>query len=194
VDHSSELSNKNDLDVFSRIIHLGILIPGIAAWLTGELAGDFEKTRHLGFNVHKWLGITLAAFVCLRLIYGLIGPKSYRFKQWLPFTKDRLKASWEDVSGLLRFRLPDRPTHIGLAGLVQTFGLALFVWMALTGTLMFFYLVPGQEARGVLSFVEEIHEIGEALIPIFLVLHVGAVILHALFGRQLWRPMIFLKE
>ena len=42
--------------------------------------------------------------------------------------------------------------------------------------------------------IEEIHEIGEGLIPVFLVLHVGAVILHALFGRQLWRPMIFLKE
>ena len=194
MDQQAAITPKNDLDVFSRVIHLGILVPGLSAWLTGELAGDFEKAKHLGFTVHKWLGITLAVFVCLRLIYGLLGPRTYRFAQWLPYTKDRLKAAWEDVLGLLRFRLPDRPTHIGLAGLVQAFGLALFVWMALTGTLMFFYLVPGQKARGVMHFIEEIHEIGESLIPIFLILHVGAVILHALFGRQLWRPMIFLKE
>ena len=110
------------------------------------------------------------------------------------FSRDRLKTAWEDVLGLLRFRLPDRATHLGLAGLVQAFGLALFVWMALTGTLMFFYLVPGQEVKGVLHLIEEIHGIGESLIPVFIVLHVGAMILHALFGRQLWRPMIFLKE
>ena len=93
MNQNSDISHKNDLDVFSRIIHLGILVPGIAAWLTGELAGDFEKASRLWFAVHKWLGITLAAFVCLRLIYGLIGPRTYRFTQWLPYTKERLKTS-----------------------------------------------------------------------------------------------------
>ena len=190
----SRIAKRNELDVFSRIIHLGILIPGVAAWLTGELAGDFEKIEHLGFTVHKWIGITMAVFVCLRLIYGIIGPKTFRFTLWLPFTKDRLKAVGEDVLGLLRFRLPDRPTHVGLAGLVETFGLAVFTWMALTGTQMFFFLMPGQEATGIWHFIEEIHEIGESLIPVFLLVHVGAVTLHALFGRQLWKPMIFLKE
>ncbi len=77
---------------------------------------------------------------------------------------------------------------------VQTFGLLVFTWMGLTGGLMFFLLVPGQEARGVVHAIQEIHEIGEGLIPVFLVLHVGAVILHALSGRHLWRKMIFLKE
>ena len=103
MEQQTHVTPKNDLDVFSRIIHLWILVPGIAAWLTGELAGDFEKTRHLGFTVHKWLGISLSAFVCLRLVYGLIGPRTYRFKQWLPYTKDRLKASWEAALGLLSF-------------------------------------------------------------------------------------------
>ena len=194
MDQHAKMAKRNELDVFSRIIHLGILIPGIAAWLTGELADDFEKAEHLGFTIHKWLGITLAFFVCLRLLYGLLGPKTFRFTQWVPFTKDRLKAVGEDVLGLLRFRLPDRPTHVGLAGLVETFGLAVFTWMALTGTLLFFFLMPGQEARGIWHFIEEIHEIGEALIPVFLVIHVGAVVIHALFGRHLWKRMIFLKE
>ena len=67
MDQHSGMTKRNDLDVFSMIIHLGMLIPGIAAWLTGELADDYEKAEHLGFTTHKWLGITLASFVCLRL-------------------------------------------------------------------------------------------------------------------------------
>lgn len=194
MDQQPFITKRNELDVFSKIIHLGMLIPGIAAWLTGELADDYEKAEHLGFSIHKWLGISLAFFVCLRLLYGIVGPKTIRFTHWLPYSKDRLKEAGEDLLGLLRCRLPDRPTHVGLAGIVEAFGLAVFTWMALTGTLMFFFLVPGQEAIGFLGFIEEIHEIGEGLVPLFLFVHVGAVILHALFGRQLWKPMIFLKE
>ncbi len=94
----------------------------------------------------------------------------------------------------MKFRLPDRASHQGLAGLVQTFGVLTFSWMAVTGTLMFFYLKLGQEASGVLHFVMEMHGIGEAAIPLFLGLHVGAVVLHALFGNHLWRRMLFLEE
>jgi len=136
----------------------------------------------------------LAVFVCLRLINGLIGPAQVRFTKWVPYTKPRLLAVWEDVRTLLTFRLPDRPIHIGIAGIVQTFGLIVFSWMAITGGLMFFYLKPGQEAGGLLHIVEELHEIGEGLIPVFLCLHVGAVLLHAVFGRHIWRKMFFLKD
>ena len=69
-----------------------------------------------------------------------------------------------------------------------------FTWMALTGSLMFFYIRPGQKAGGLLHSTMEIHEIGEGLIPVFLVLHVGAFLLHALAGRHKWRKVLFLKE
>ena len=59
---------------------------------------------------------------------------------------------------------------------------------------MFFYLEPGQKAGGVIHFIQDMHEIGEGAIPVFLGLHVGAVILHALFGRHLWRRMVFFED
>jgi len=190
----SDVPRKNDLDGFARFIHLGILTFGLLAYLASGWAEEYEKAQHFGFTVHKWLGILLASFVALRLIYGIIGPKSVRFTQWVPYTKERWLKAWEDVLTLVRLRLPDRPVHEGLAGIVQTFGLLVFTWMALTGSLMFFLLVPGQKARGVVHAIQEIHEIGQGLIPVFLFLHVGAVILHALSGRHIWRKMIFLKE
>ena len=134
------------------------------------------------------MGLTISIY--LRLIYGMVGSENARFSHWVPYTKARMRLVWEDILTLLKFRLPDRPIHQGIAGLVQTFGLLTFSWMALTGSLMFFYLEPGQKASGVIHFIEEIHEIGEVAIPLFLGLHVGAVFLHALSGRHLWRRMI----
>ncbi len=76
------------------------------------------------------------------MIYGQVGPAMARFNAWVPYTKEKLMMVWEDILTLLRFRLPDQPSHVGLSGLVQTFGLLIFTWMALTGSLMFFYLEP----------------------------------------------------
>jgi cytochrome b len=190
----TELAKKDDLDIFVRFLHLGILTCGLLAYLTSGWAGDYEHAKHLGFTLHKWLGIGLAFFIALRLFYGLVGPANVRFKQWVPYNKAGLLLVWEDILTLLKFRLPYRQSHQGLAGLVQSFGLLIFSWMAFTGSFMFFYLQPGRKTGGVLHFIEELHEIGEAVIPIFLALHVGAVILHALTGRHLWRKMFFLKE
>jgi len=66
--------------------------------------------------------------------------------------------------------------------------------MALTGSLLFFYLEPGIKAQGTIHFIKEIHEVGEALLPLFFAVHGGAVILHAFMGRHYWREMVFLKE
>jgi len=190
----TEVSKRDDLDVVARVIHLGLMVFALAAWSASGWAEDYAHTKHLGFTVHSWLGMGLATFISLRLVYGLVGPASVRFSQWVPYTKARLRFVWEDILTLLKFRMPDRPSHQGLAGLVQTFGLLTFLWVGLTGSLMFFYLEPGQEAGGLLHFVMEMHEIGETAIPLFLGLHVGAVVLHALFGNHLWRRMLFLEE
>jgi len=188
------VTKTGDLDVVTRIIHLGMMIFGVLAWIVGDWAGDYEHAKHLGYTVHSWLGMGLALFVSLRLIYGVIGPATVRFSHWVPYTKSRLLFVWEDIQTLLRFHLPNRPAHQGLAGLVQGFGLLIFSWVALTGCLIFFYLKPGAEASGMVHYIKEMHEIGEGLIPLYLGLHVGAVILHALTGHHLWRKMIFLKE
>jgi cytochrome b len=189
-----EASKRDELDLVTRLIHLGLMFFALAAWITSGWAEEYEHAKHVGFTVHSWLGMGLATFIGLRLIYGLVGPANVRFSQWVPYTKAKLRFVWEDVLTLLKFRMPERPSHQGLAGLVQTFGLLTFAWLALTGSLLFFYLKPGQEAAGLLHFVMEMHEIGETAIPLFLGLHVGAVVLHALFGNHLWRSMLFLKE
>jgi len=184
----------NELESIAQVIHLGLTLFGISAWATGFLADDYKRLEHPGFSIHSWLGISLTFFLILRIGYGFCGPDDYKFSKWVSYTKDRLRAVLEDIWTLMRFKLPERPMHVGLSGLVQTFGLGAFAWMALTGGLMFFYLTPGQKARGVLHLIKEMHEAAIWLIPIYLGIHVGAVLLHAMAGDHRWRWIFFLKE
>lgn len=187
-------SQDQALDSFSLCIHLGLVVFGIAAWLSGMAADDYKAQHHLGFTLHTWLGMGLSVFMALRLGTGIFGPHCGRFNEWLPFTRERLALVAEDLAGLLLLRLPHRPVHQGLAAVVEALGLMIFFLMAATGICLFFTVIPGQKARGLAHAIKEVHEVGAVLIPLFLACHGGAVLLHALGGRHLWRRIFFLPE
>ncbi len=188
-------SGKSEgLDSFTVFLHFGLMIFGVLAWLTGDWAGDYKKVRHLGFMVHKMLGLGTVLFVAGRLFHGFCGPEPARFANWVPYTPERVKMILEDIRSLFTRKLPERAPHQGLAALWESLGLAVFTWMSATGLLMFLFLIPGQKAHGAVRLVKELHEFGELLVPIFLGVHVGAVILHALAGDHRWRTIFFLKD
>jgi ABC-type uncharacterized transport system YnjBCD permease subunit len=39
------------------------------------------------------------------------------------------------------------------------------------------------------EIIEELHEVGEVLIPVYLALHVGSVVVHSLAGHPIWQRM-----
>jgi len=183
---------KDKLDFPTLLLHTGITIFGLTAWLTGDWAGDYKRLSHPGFSLHRGLGICLAGFILVRLLYGVLGPVQFRWGSLIPLDfRAWLGSAVEDLQSLLRLELPDRPRFWGLKGMVQLFGLLVFSWMALTGSLLFTYLEPGRKAHGLLRVIKEMHEIGEILIPIFLALHLTGVLLDALWGRQKWRRVLF---
>lgn len=188
------VTERQNLDEVTRLIHLGLTVFGILALVTGLYAGDYKRVHHFGFSLHKWMGLTLSFFMAWRIWNGFFGPSEAIFQQWVPYSPERLRMVWEDGINLLRLKLPERPSHQGLAGLVQTFGLAVFAWMAGTGSLMALFLTPGHKARGLLHAIKEAHELGLWLIVAFLLIHGGAVVLHALLGNHLWRRMFYLEK
>jgi len=191
----SDLQNVPDrLDTVTRVLHLGIAFFGLLAWGTGWMADDYKDLRHAGFTLHAWIGNGTAVFIGLRLLYGIVGPRPARFWTWLPVTPGRLRLVREDLSGLLRLQLPDREPRQGLASVVESFGLAIFTFLSGTGIALFLYLEPGAKARGTMHFIKELHEAGEVLLPLYIGIHAGAVLLHALSGRHLWKRMLFLRE
>lgn len=187
------------LDVTTRFLHLGLAVFGIWAWLIGSGwigagAGDYDHPDHSWYLQHRWVGITFSVFLLLRILWGFVGPASARFANWVPWTRTRFKAVIEDVQSLLHFRFPLRPTHVGIAGLVQALGLLVFLWIALSGLSNAFFITPGVKLAGHWPrFIKHYHEIGDVLIPLYLILHIGGAITHSLAGKQVWKKMLFLE-
>jgi cytochrome b len=182
------------IDIPTRVIHLGIMVFALTAYFTGDGADDYKKLEYSGYTLHKWLGMGLSLSILLRIVYGLVGAEAARFSNWVPYTKKRLRLAGEGLMSVFLYRKPKRPAHQGIAGAINAAGMVIFTWMAVTGSLLFFFLEPGRRAGGFVHFVEEIHEVGETLVPVYLVIHIGAVIIHALYGRDIWRKMVFMKR
>lgn len=170
---------------YAKVLHVGMAVFGITAFLTGELAEDGAAS--LGYLLHAYLGLSLGLFMLLRMLPGVAPRGPLRFADWSPFTRRQWELAREDFASLLRFRVPQRGMHEGLAGLTQAFGIMLFAWMSATGAGLF--VLGGGAESGLFEFVEEIHEVGESLIPLYLLLHVGSVLLHSLAGHPVWRRM-----
>ena len=176
------------------LVHFGLAVVGIAALCSGLFADDYKNIAHWGFSFHRWIGISTASIVLLRVLLGVVGPYDLRFSNWVPYTRERFSYVKEDLGGLRRLDLPPRPPHFGMMGLVQFFGLVVFLLVALSGIVLFWGIQPGQKAQGIVHTVKEFHETGLFFISLFLTLHVGGVIMHALHGRHNWRRMFFLNR
>ena len=181
-------------DPATRLIHFLLAALGVAAVVSGQFADDYRRSAHAGYDVHKWIGLAMAAALLARFAWGFAGPAAIRFSRWLPVTAGRLDVAWRDLAGLARLRIPvHEEGHGGLAGVVQAIGLLAFAWMAASGALLFAYLEPGARVTGWLRAVKELHEGGQVVVLGYLALHVGAVLANALAGRPLWRRMFTLR-
>ncbi|WP_417911383.1 cytochrome b/b6 domain-containing protein [Candidatus Electronema sp. TJ] len=189
--------NSNDnarLGNLVRFWHLAMIALVLSALLSGEGADDYKKMDQAGFLLHGGIGLAVLAALCGYFLHGLIGPKDSRLSSWFPFTPARLRQTGKDIAVLTTFKLPEHRRRQGLAGLVQFFGLIAFSWLAATGAVMYFFMERGAKVHGIMHMVKEAHEVGTVLIPIYLALHVGAVIAHSLTGHQVWKEIFFFKS
>ncbi|MGH8397611.1 MAG: cytochrome b/b6 domain-containing protein [Gammaproteobacteria bacterium] len=194
----TDTTSPKPLDRVTRFLHLGLAVFGVWAWLIGSGwigagAGDYDHPDHSWYIQHRWVGITFTGFLFARILWGVIGPTNARFANWVPWTRGRFKLVIEDVRSLLRLRIPDRPTHAGLSGLVEALGLLVFLWLAVSGLTNAITITPGVKLTGWPRVIKHWHEIGDVLVPAYLVLHVGGTIAHSLAGKHIWKKMLFLE-
>lgn len=178
-------TSDQNYSIQAKWIHLGLAGFGIAAYLTAELAEGGAQS--FGYLLHAYLGLSLAATMVLRFAAGAGRSESLAFRNWSLFSGRQWSLVLDDLRGLLTLKLRERGRHEGLAGLVQAVGLLIFAWMAVTGTGLYF--LGGGAETALYEVVEEAHELGEGLIPLYLLLHVGAVILHTLIKEPVWQRM-----
>ncbi len=191
---NTSIEGRNKLGTATMLVHLGLMVSGMAAVITGPLAEDYKHPDFSGYSLHSWLGAALAIAAVVRLWRAVAGPVEDRFYSWIPLSAGRLRQVREDLAGLMRLQLPERPARQGVAGLVQAMGLLGFFFMAMTGSALYFVLEPGSKATGLAHDIKELHEVGVLLVLPFLALHIGAVITHALCGKQYWKQAFFIAE
>ena len=178
-------TESSPFPLIAKFLHGGIAIFGLAAFLSGELAEDGLQTT--GYYLHAYLGLSLAIFIGMRIYRGFTAVAPLGFSGWSPFSLRQWSLAIQDLRDLMQLRVPERGIHEGLSGLTQAFGLMLFSWMALTGAGLF--LLASSPEGNLLEALEELHEVGESLIPLYLALHVGSVVVHSLAGKPIWQRM-----
>jgi len=109
-----------DYPGYAKILHMGLAAFGVTAYLTAELAENGHNT--FGYLLHAYLGLSLAAFLLMRAIPGLIGGGVLKFSGWSLFSRKQWTQAFEDTRGLFKLQVPERGMHEGMAGLVQAVG------------------------------------------------------------------------
>ncbi|MGH8401138.1 MAG: cytochrome b/b6 domain-containing protein, partial [Gammaproteobacteria bacterium] len=124
--------------------------------------------------------------------YGFFGPRASRFDTWVPYTRARFALVMDDLRTLARFRIPKPVSHQGLNAAVISLALLLFTWQGISGAIMSLAITPGMRTHGWVHTIQDLHGTGGTWIPGYLILHVGATVLHALNRQQIWKKMLFL--
>ena len=69
----------------AKTIHMGLAVFGIIAYLTAE--GVEHSDGGFGYQLHAYLGLTLMAFIILRVLHAYTVTTEMRFSSWSPFSK-----------------------------------------------------------------------------------------------------------
>lgn len=133
-----------------------------------------------GERAHEWAGYALGAVVILRIVWGFVGSRYARFREFLP-TPARLRhylAHFPDNHG-------DRPGHNPVGALMILFLLVMLLVTALSGWLQELDAFWGEE------WPQRLHELAADAVMVAVVVHVAAVLLmQRLTGVALIRAMI----
>jgi cytochrome b len=194
--HSSAQPHRA-FDPLLRALHwvLALSIVGLIA--TSQLAeafehGPYEETI---WNLHILAGYVLTSGLLARLLWGLVGPSSARWKDmWHP-------AVWKDSLKNLRLPRAHRVGHDPLASLAYLFAYGVMALMVATGMGLAaseFQTGPLAAWLGGAAWLEDVlgepHELGFALMLGFIGLHMAALAFHQLRGERVAQSMVTGKQ
>lgn len=173
-------------DLPVRIIHWGLALAVLGAWLSRELEGDW-------FRVHTWCGYTVLLLAATRVVWGFVGTRHARFSGFVrgPGTILRYLRALFGAAGA-----PSPAGHNPLGALMVLALLALLLAQALTGlfandqimeTGPLFGYVSAQLSDRLTTLHKQLFDVLVGAIAI----HVAAALAYLVFKREnLILPMI----
>ncbi len=180
-------------DPLLRILHWSLALAILALVATSQLAEAFEHGPYEDtiWNLHILAGYTLTVALLTRLLWGLVGPASARWRDlWHP-------AVWKATLGELRLPARHRLGHDPVASLAYLFAYGVMTLMVATGLGLAaseFHTGPLAAWLGNAAWLEDVlgepHEAGFALMLGFVGLHLAALAFHQLRGERVAQSMV----
>ena len=184
-------------DPLLRLLHWVIALAIVALIATSQLADLFEHGTYENtlWNLHILTGYVLTAGLLTRLLWGVVGPVSARWRDlWHP-------AVWKDSLKNLRLPAKHRAGHDPLASLAYLFAYGVMALMVVTGLGLAaseFQTGPLASWLGSAGWLEDVlgepHEAGFALLLGFIGLHMAALVFHQLRGERVAQSMVTGKQ
>jgi len=184
-------------DSLLRLLHAAIALSVISLIITSQLADWFEHGPHEDtlWNLHILSGYVLATSLLTRLLWGLVGPASARWRDlWHP-------AVWKDSLKRLRLPAAHRVGHDPIASLAYLFAYGVMALMVVTGLGLAaseFQAGPLAGWLGNATWLEDVledpHEAGFSLMLGFIGLHMAALVFHQLRGERVAQSMLTGKQ
>ncbi len=184
-------------DPLLRLVHAAIALSIISLIITSQLADWFEHGPYEDtlWNLHILSGYVLATSFLTRVLWGLVGPASARWRDlWHP-------AVWKDSLRRLRLPAAHRVGHDPIASLAYLFAYGVMALMVVTGLGLAaseFQAGPLAGWLGNASWLEDVledpHEAGFILMLGFIGLHMAALVFHHLRGERVAQSMLTGKQ
>ena len=164
-------------DPFVRIFHWALVLSFAVAWLSGE---EIE-------TLHVWAGYAVFGLVLLRLVWGFIGTRHARFRDFI-YPPAKVKAFIGDT---LHRRAQRYLGHNPAGGAMIILMLISLVLVSVTG-----FAVYGIEAgagplamlagssEGLKEVFEETHEVFSYLMLLLVLVHVAGVVVESVLHRE----------
>lgn len=194
--HSSS-QPRRVFDPLLRLLHWTLALSIILLIATSQLAEAFEEGPYENtlWNLHILAGYALSAGLLTRLLWGVVGPFSARWRDlWHP-------AVWKDSLRNLRLPSAHRAGHDPIASLAYLFAYGVMALMVVTGLGLAaseFQTGPLAGWLGNASWLEDVlgepHEVGFALLLGFVGLHMAALLFHQLRGERVAQSMVTGKQ
>lgn len=194
--HSSS-EPRRVFDPLLRLLHWTLALSIVLLIATSQLAEAFEEGPYENtlWNLHILTGYVLSAGLLTRLLWGVVGPLSARWRDlWHP-------AVWRDSLRNLRLPAAHRAGHDPIASLAYLFAYGVMALMVVTGLGLAaseFQSGPLAGWLGNASWLEDVlgepHEVGFALLLGFVGLHMAALLFHQLRGERVAQSMVTGKQ
>ena len=151
-------------------------------------------TEAAAFTLHEYVGLASMAIVALFWLWMLMRRRGTGPGLLFPwFSRRRLAGLRDDillhVRCATRLMLPDPEHSLALSSAIQGVGLVLALLMATTGTIGYCLWTEGTAMSGLTAVVFDVHGTLANVVWAYVIVHVGAALLHELLGRRLLYQM-----